>query len=166
MKEAITFIGILSVILFVIITIIRVIATIFLKYTIKKYQQLLVLVRPKDNNTSSYVPSNRNDVLFRDKDIEKQKEQEMAIIEKQKEQAMKLNTVQRIPKTVEPEINYNKKNIVGIVKPIGYWTSLIMGQRVSYLMQQANILKEQNDAGYWVTMMHARDRAAGKSRGI
>ena len=171
LKEAIIFIGILSFIVFFIITIIRIVATIFYKYTIKKYMQLLSLIRPKESFESggSYVPSNRNDVLFRDKDIEKQKERELKIIEKQKQQDLQLKNVQRLPKlgqVASEEPNYNKKNIVGIVKPIGYWTSLIMGQRVTSLMQQADILKEQNDAGYWVNMMHARDRAAGKQRGL
>lgn len=173
LKEAIIFIGILSFIVFFIITIIRIVATIFYKYTIKKYMQLLSLIRPKESFESSggYVPSNRNDVLFRDKDIEKQKEREAKIIEKEKQrqQDLQLKNVQRLPKVgqvASEEPNYNKKNIVGIVKPIGYWTSLIMGQRVTSLMQQADILREQNDAGYWVNMMHARDRAAGKQRGI
>ena len=162
MREAIIFIGILSVIMFFIITIVRIIATIFLKYTIRKYQQLLALIRPKETGDNTYIPSSRNDVLFRDKDIEKKKELEA--IEQQKQQ--NIGTVQRLPKVAEQEIDYNKKNIVGMVKPIGYWTSLIMGQRVTYLMQQANVLREQNDAGYWVNMMHARDQSAGKSRGI
>ena len=39
LKEAIIFIGILSFIVFFIITIIRIVATIFYKYTIKKYIQ-------------------------------------------------------------------------------------------------------------------------------
>ena len=168
MKEAFIIIATLSVILFIIITIVRIVATIFLKYTIRKYQQLLALIRPKDsNNDNNYIPSSRNDVLYRDKDLEKKKAQELAKIEKNKQQAAKIGNVTRLSRATEAEEpNYNKKNIVGMVKPIGYWTSLIMGQRVTYLMQQANILREQNDAGYWVTMMNARDRSGGKSRGL
>ena len=161
MREALIFISILSVILFFVITIVRIIATIILKYTISKYLKLLALLRPKDNNTqNNYVPSSRNDIMYRDKDIEKQKEQE----------AQKLVNVQRLPKVggeeFDLEPNYSKKNIVGMVKPIGYWTSLIMGQRVTSLMQHAEVLKQQNDNGYWVNMMHARDMAKGKNRGI
>lgn len=173
LREAIIFISVLSVCFFIIITIIRIIATIFYKYTIKKYMQLMSLIRPKESfeNGGGYIPSNRNDVLFRDKDIEKRKEKEAKLLEeqKQKQQDLQLKNVQRLPKAgeiVSDEPNYNKKNIVGMVKPIGYWTSLIMGQRVTSLMQQADILREQNDSGYWVNMMHARNRAAGKQRGI
>lgn len=161
MREALIFISILSVILFFVITIVRIIATIILKYTISKYLKLLALLRPKDKlDDNKYIPSSRNDILYRDKDIEKQKEQE----------AQKLVNVQRLPKVggeeFDLEPNYSKKNIVGMVKPIGYWTSLIMGQRVTSLMQHAEVLKQQNDNGYWVNMMHARDMAKGKNRGI
>ena len=161
MREALIFISVLSVILFFVITIIRIIATIILKYTISKYLKLLALLRPKDKlDDNKYVPSSRNDIMYRDKDIEKQKEQE----------AQKLVNVQRLPKVggeeFDLEPNYSKKNIVGMVKPIGYWTSLIMGQRVTSLMQHAEVLKQQNDNGYWVNMMHARDMAKGKNRGI
>lgn len=161
MREALIFISILSVILFFVITIVRIIATIILKYTISKYLKLLALLRPKDKlDDNKYVPSSRNDIMYRDKDIEKQKEQE----------AQKLVNVQRLPKVggeeFDLEPNYSKKNIVGMVKPIGYWTSLIMGQRVTSLMQHAEVLKQQNDNGYWVNMMHARDMAKGKNRGI
>lgn len=161
MREALIIISILSVILFFVITIVRIIATIILKYTISKYLKLLALLRPKDKlDDNKYIPSSRNDILYRDKDIEKQKEQE----------AQKLVNVQRLPKVggeeFDLEPNYSKKNIVGMVKPIGYWTSLIMGQRVTSLMQHAEVLKQQNDNGYWVNMMHARDMAKGKNRGI
>ena len=161
MRGALIFISILSVILFFVITIVRIIATIILKYTISKYLKLLALLRPKDKlDDNKYVPSSRNDIMYRDKDIEKQKEQE----------AQKLVNVQRLPKVggeeFDLEPNYSKKNIVGMVKPIGYWTSLIMGQRVTSLMQHAEVLKQQNDNGYWVNMMHARDMAKGKNRGI
>ena len=159
MKEAILIIFVLTVILFFVITIIRVITTIVLRYTINKYMKLLTLLRPKDKVSNNYIPSNRNDVLFRDKDIEKRKEQE----------ALKISNVQKLPKlnnqNIDLEPNYNKKHIVGMVKPIGYWTSLIMGQRVVSLMQHAEQLREQNDDGYWVNMMNARDIAKGKGRG-
>lgn len=161
MKEALTIITVLSVVLFIIISIVRIIATIILQFTIKKYLKLLSLLRPKDKVDNNYIPSSRNDILYRDKDVEKQKEQE---VKKQQ-----LQNVKRLPKINEDNIdlepNYNKKEIVGIVKPIGYWTSLIMGQRVVGLMQHAEKLKEQNDNGYWVNMLYSRGELRGKNKG-
>lgn len=162
MKDTLIIIVGLSILLFFIITIVRVVMMIVLKFTINKYMKLLALIRPKDKIEESSNPSNINDVLYRDKDLEKKKEYMM-----QKQQEAKLVNVQRLPseREVEPEINYNKKNIVGIVKPIGYWTSLVMGQKVIGLMQHAEILRQQNDSGYWVNMIHAQRAAMGKDKG-
>jgi hypothetical protein len=63
-------------------------------------------------------------------------------------------------KDLEPEI-------VDIVKPIGFWTSMILGQKLTYLVQSAKILNKKGDKGFWVSMVEAKDRVAGKqhSRG-
>lgn len=160
MKEALLIISLLSVFIFFTITIFRIVMAVILKFTINKYLKLLSMLRPKESNSDNYVPSSRNDVLYRDKDIEKRKEVE----------AQKINNVKRLPKlneeSLDLEPNYNKKNIVGIVKPIGYWTSLIMGQKVVGLMQHAEMLKEQNDSGYWVNMVHSQRVGRGRDRGI
>lgn len=159
MKEALIFIGILSIVLFFIITAIRIVMTIVLLYLIKKYTMLINLIKQKKQD--DYIPSSRNDILYRDKNIEQQKE---------KEAIQQLQNVQRLPKNIDEEnfdleSFYNKKEIVGIVKPIGYWTSLILGQKVTYLIQHAETLKSQNDVGYWVNMLHAKDISKGRSRG-
>lgn len=61
-------------------------------------------------------------------------------------------------------LNQQQTKIVGIVKPIGKWTKLILGQRVVGLMQHATLLKQQNSQGYWVNMIHSQRRARGKER--
>ena len=61
-------------------------------------------------------------------------------------------------------LNQQQTKIVGIVKPIGKWTKLILGQRVVGLMQHATLLKQQNSQGYWVNMIHSQRRTRGKER--
>jgi hypothetical protein len=65
------------------------------------------------------------------------------------------------------EPNYNKKEIVGIVKPIGRFTSMIMGQKITYMMQHADELKKINDSAYHKVMMNSHDKTAarGAARG-
>ncbi len=67
----------------------------------------------------------------------------------------------------EEKIQRNQINIVDIVKPIGFWTSMILGQKLTYLIQSAQILNKRNNKGFWVSMIEAKDRQAGKqhSRG-
>jgi hypothetical protein len=128
---------------------------------IKKYMALINMIRFKSAKDNKYTPSSRNDVLYRDKDLEVKKERE----------ANQLINVQRLPRADDDISNDSavysgKKEIVGIVKPIGRWTSLILGQKVTYLMQHAEVLKSRNDQGYWVNMMNAREISKGKGRGM
>ncbi len=53
-------------------------------------------------------------------------------------------------------------NIVDIVKPIGFWTSMILGQKLTYLIQSAQIINKRGKQGFWVSMIEAKEREAGK----
>ncbi len=61
----------------------------------------------------------------------------------------------------------NEINIVDIVKPVGFWTSMILGQKLTYLIQSAQMLNKRGDKGFWASMIEAKERVAGKqhSRG-
>ena len=61
----------------------------------------------------------------------------------------------------------NESQIVDIVKPVGFWTSMILGQKLTYLMQSAKMVNNRGEKGFWVSMIEAKERAAGKqhSRG-
>ncbi len=58
-----------------------------------------------------------------------------------------------------------KSEIVDFVKPIGFFTSMILGQKLSYLIQSAQVLNKRGNKGFWVSMIEAKDRAAGRQHG-
>lgn len=157
MKEFIIIFGILFIIVFTVLTIIRIVMTIFLLYTIRKYKELIALIRPKDKKDENQPGAfSSEDAKYRDKEKEKKKELE------------KLKNVQKLTRVNEEEINLEEKRIVGMVKPVGRWTAMILGQRVSYLMQHAETLKAQNSPNYWQNMIHAQEvlKGKGKNRGL
>lgn len=51
--------------------------------------------------------------------------------------------------------------IVGVIQPIGKWTSLILGKKISYLIQQTGAIK----GGFWTNMIKAKSRSAERERG-
>jgi hypothetical protein len=61
----------------------------------------------------------------------------------------------------------NDIQIVDIVKPVGFWTSMILGQKLTYLIQSAQVLNKRGDKGFWASMIEAKEREAGRqhSRG-
>lgn len=67
----------------------------------------------------------------------------------------------------ESEQDLMQEEIVDIVKPIGFWTSMILGQKLTYLIQSAQMLNKKGKKGFWVSMVEAKDRVSGKqhSRG-
>lgn len=74
------------------------------------------------------------------------------------------NSYEIIP-SKEQELNkaeLNQVNIVDIVKPIGFWTSMILGQKLTYLIQSAQVINKRGDKGFWVSMIEAKEREAGK----
>lgn len=59
----------------------------------------------------------------------------------------------------------NKVSIVDIVKPMGFWTSMILGQKLTYLIQSAQIINKRGRQGFWVSMIEAQEQAQGRERG-
>lgn len=59
----------------------------------------------------------------------------------------------------------NQTTIVDFVKPIGFWTSMILGQKLTYLIQSAQVLNKRGDKGFWASMIEAKERAAGRQHG-
>ena len=133
------------------IFVIRIVFGLIMFYIIKKY------------NKKHTIKNKRKVKIY--KNTTPKTDEELAIIHK--------NNVKKIG--IYGQENYNEQynnyllnqqqtKIVGIVKPIGKWTKLILGQRVVGLMQHATLLKHQNSQGYWVNMIHSQRRTRGKER--
>lgn len=58
-----------------------------------------------------------------------------------------------------------ESKIVDIVKPIGFWTSMILGQKLTYLIQSAQVINKRANRGFWVSMVEAQEQVAGKQHG-
>lgn len=142
-NEAFFIITILSIIIFIILIIVRTVSYFVLKNIIAGYLN----IKKKFINRESQS-TNRDDRKERDKEKEKKLDKVIAMNQEQ----MVLQ-------------QFEQTKIVGVVKPIGRWTKLILGQKVGYMMQQANALKEQTGHSYWQTMINSHDTRRGKGQG-
>lgn len=59
----------------------------------------------------------------------------------------------------------SETKIVDIVKPMGFWTSVILGQKLTYLVSSAKLMNENSKKGFWVSMVEAQERAQGRQKG-
>ncbi len=57
--------------------------------------------------------------------------------------------------------------VVGIAKPLGFWTRLIMSQSMQSILMRLNLQNsaQKNKHGYYVNLIKAQSRAQGKHRG-
>lgn len=83
---------------------------------------------------------------------------------KKKEMQMIDQNVEIIESTSQKH-EIDKPVIIDIVKPVGFWTSMILGQKLTYLIQSAQQLNKRGDKGFWASMIEAQERQAGRQHG-
>ena len=81
--------------------------------------------------------------------------------DKKKEEEM----YSKMTKSSEIENDVDEVKIVDVVKPVGFWTSVILGQKLTYLVSSAKIMNKNRKKGFWVSMVEAQGMAAGRERG-
>lgn len=133
-------------ILFFLITLIRII------FYILSLIFIVVNQNKNDEEKSKKQTTNlpHNDALLRD--IKKEKKNELENVEKLSENLY------------DPNNDMEKKEedkIVGIVKPIGYWTSLILGDKLSELLIQKQSMNK-NGGGFWVNLITSKRKITDK----
>lgn len=162
LQEALPFIAVASIGFFILILLIRIVAKIvfFLipLFFIKQYQAYKALKFQKKQLKDPDPLYEPNDNLEFRRDLEK----EVSL-----GQHLGLMNVHRINE-IQPEgisTGIDRKNIVGVTKPVGKWTSLLLGQKLSLMVQHAQIMSEDPDRGFWVSMLEARERTPDFHRG-
>lgn len=161
---------IIFVIVFASIALLRVILLFLINQSYKKYLAL-------KKASQKLIPSKRKKFIkeeeerMREKlDIPKANSQMKAeMIERKQRQEKESGSYEIIEsqdqKLAQEELNDSQ--IVDIVKPVGFWTSMILGQKLTYLVQSAQSLNKRGDKGFWAAMIEAKERSAGRqhSRG-
>jgi hypothetical protein len=155
--------SIFACVLFAII-IIRITLNFLINQAYQKYKALKNIL-PKNILPKTNKFLKEDEELFRHKNkIPKSNSQIKAEIRNaQKDENEPLYEIIQRPK----EQDLEQVEIVDIIKPIGFWTSMILGQKLTYLIQSAQMLNKKDSKGFWVSMVEAKDRVAGKqhSRG-
>jgi hypothetical protein len=95
-----------------------------------------------------------------------------------KEKSQEYIKLQQRENDIEPEEGLvkspqNKKSVsddtvvVGVAKPLGFWTRLIMSQSMQSILMRLNLQNsaQKNKHGYYVNLIKAQSRAQGKHKG-
>lgn len=155
--NAIITIGIITVFLLVLIYIIRLFFYLILFILSFFYKRNKINNKKIVPKTEVIPYKKEEDELFRDQKVEEKKLQE----------EFKLDGVQRIGEEFQKQaelLDYEDR-IVGIAKPIGFWTSLVLGDQLSQILGRASALNSRSHKGFWVSMLEAQARGLGRQKG-
>ncbi len=130
------------------IILIRIIVGILLLFARKKYQNLVQKIKSKRAIKAEKILPKEDDERF----VKKESPRELVekiVNEEQEEENQELSEVK----------------IVDLVKPVGFWTSVILGQKLTYLVSSAKLMNDNSNKGFWVSMVEAQERAQGRQKG-
>jgi hypothetical protein len=54
--------------------------------------------------------------------------------------------------------------IIGVAKPVGFWSKFVMNQKIGFIMARVNFQKSSGK-GYWVNLIKAQAASQGKDQG-
>ena len=133
-----------------VIILIRFIFSLILEYCYKKYIQ--IKNNEDENKDKKHKKKNINQLP---------KEDEALFIDKENS-----NKIEIIPaKQSNNDKSVDEIKIVGVAKSIGFWTSFILGSKLTNIISTAQEYNKESDQGFWVSMVKAKGRAAGRQRG-
>ncbi|MES2678081.1 MAG: hypothetical protein V4612_07225 [Pseudomonadota bacterium] len=139
--------GIFVVVLISII-LIRIILGILLIFARKKYRNLVDKIKSRKAIKAEKVLPKEDSERFIKKEVSRELVEKI-ISPEQEEEAQELS----------------ETKIVDLVKPVGFWTSVILGQKLTYLVSSAKLMNDNSKKGFWVSMVEAQERAQGRQKG-
>jgi hypothetical protein len=149
--------------LFLLIFLVRFILIFLIERSYKKYLAVKKVAK-------KILPKSKKNFIKEDEELKRNLELPRAHsevkAEKRKNAQLRENGSYELMESDDQEENdLNESQIVDFVRPIGFWTSMILGQKLTYLVQSAQILNKRGDKGFWTSMIEAKDRAAGRQQG-
>ena len=136
------------------IFLIRIILKILLLFAHQKYQNIVQKIQSKKAIKAEKVIPKEDSELFIAKEDLNPLSPKKTIVEK---------IISDREERETQELSETK--IVDIVKPVGFWTSMILGQKLTYLVSSAKLMNDNSNKGFWISMVEAQEKAQGRQKG-
>lgn len=152
-QNAIVRVLIIFIILLVLVLLVRLFFNLTLFFLIRKYKGY------KEKKKLRLEKKDTTSTLKEDEELHRDKEKESELV-----------GVERIPAKYDRESEFidnlepEEGKIVGVAEPIGFWTSLILGQKLTFLVNQAHVLNQKEKKGFWVALVEAQGRSRDRQR--
>ncbi len=165
-KNAAPILLMIFVAVFCLIILARIILTFLLDQAYKRYLLLKKASKKIIHSSTKRFRKEDEELMLKKDEIPRAHSEVKAELRKRGAQSGSYEIIESQDREFEKQ-EMNSIDIVDIVKPIGFWTSMILGQKLTYLIQSAQILNKRGDKGFWASMIEAKEREAGRqhSRG-
>jgi hypothetical protein len=99
-----------------------------------------------------------NDFLSKDKVEEKRQQEEL-------EKAMGVGVTKYMPpeRVAKMSQEVQETRIVGVAKPLGFWTKFVMSQKIGFMLALGG-LQNESKSGYWVNVIKAQAASQSKEQ--
>ena len=147
--------------IFALIILIRIIFNFLLTRSYNKYLMVKAMAK-------KVLPQSKKNFIKEDEVLKRNLEiprAHSAVKAEKRQQASKGDGSYELMPSNEQNQDLGQVEIVDFVKPIGFFTAMILGQKLTYLVQSAQALNKRGNKGFWVSMIEAKDRAAGRQHG-
>lgn len=135
------------------ILLVRIIVSILLLFAYKKYHRIVQKIQSRRIAQVKETPQEDDELFIKKGNLSPLKP--------------KKNVAEKITSKREEQEGKELKEvrIVDIIKPVGFWTSMILGQKLTYLVSSAKLMNDNSHKGFWVSMVEAQERAQGRQKG-
>ncbi len=135
----------------------------FFAYMSHKYQRVLNANRhkkkedPEQYKKKKPHPSKKTDLLSKNKKEEKLKEDQLLSgVELYDPNQQQVSSSGRLEEEVK---------IVGLAKPVGFWSKFVMSQKMGYLMARMHFQhSDKEQKGYWESLIKAQAASQSKEQ--
>ena len=140
------------------IIVLAIVAIVFFSFLANRYTVMIRDRRLEEINDKSPYPDSKpkplrpRDYLAKNKIREQQEQQELE------------NAVMKYdPLGQAMEVGADDAQIVGVAKPVGFWTRFVMKQKLGFIVARAGL--HSSKKGYWANLIKAQASSQGKDQG-
>lgn len=140
------------------ILVVAVIAILFFSFLANRYTKMIMNKKIEEINAQSPYRDKKPKPLKPQDHLAKNK-----IKEKEAEQELESAVSKYNPIDQDLEVGGEDVQIVGVAKPVGFWSRFIMNQKLGFIVARAGL--QGNKKGYWANLIKAQAASQGKDQG-
>ena len=138
---------------------------ILLIFVIRGILELIIYISYKNyqemkKKTQKYFPKKPKNFVKEEEELRRYKDEIPKAHSKTKLEQKLKESQEQYQKIQDDILQEEEEKIIGVVKPIGFWTSKIFGERIATIIAQAESMKKGESTKFWQNFVKASNAQA------